>query len=148
MKSHERHCVSYYRQSDCWAACWSLYLTSLCCNYSDSKVHGANMGSIWGRQDPDGPHVGPTNLAIRVKKHQGTQQPYRISTWRIRTSCVTLRFSLLKSRTVSLQPALIDSLIKQCNWNLMGTYFGNLLWSSDTISGSRTISSSLHVMNL
>ena len=30
----------------------------------DSKVHGANMGPIWGRQDPDGPHVGPMNLAI------------------------------------------------------------------------------------
>ena len=29
-----------------------------------NKVHGANMGSIWGRQDPDGPHVGPTNFAI------------------------------------------------------------------------------------
>ena len=24
----------------------------------NSKVHGANMGSIWGRQDPGGPHVG------------------------------------------------------------------------------------------
>ena len=22
------------------------------------------MGSIWGRQDPDGPHVGPMNFAI------------------------------------------------------------------------------------
>ena len=22
----------------------------------DSKVHGANMGPIWGRQDPGGPH--------------------------------------------------------------------------------------------
>ena len=30
-----------------------------------NKVHGANMGPIWGRQDPDGPHVGPMNLAIR-----------------------------------------------------------------------------------
>ena len=30
----------------------------------DSKVHGANMGPIWGRQDPIGPHVGPTNFAI------------------------------------------------------------------------------------
>ena len=30
----------------------------------DSKVHGANMGPIWGRQDPGGPHVGPMNLAI------------------------------------------------------------------------------------
>ena len=33
-------------------------------NYPDSKVHGANMGPIWGRQDPGGPHVGPMNLAI------------------------------------------------------------------------------------
>ena len=28
------------------------------------KVRGANMGSIWGRQDPCGPHVGPMNFAI------------------------------------------------------------------------------------
>ena len=26
----------------------------------DSKVHGANMGHIWGRQD----HVGPMNFAL------------------------------------------------------------------------------------
>ena len=32
-------------------------------NYPDSKVHGANMGPIWGRQDPGGPHVGPINFA-------------------------------------------------------------------------------------
>ena len=31
----------------------------------DSKIHGANMGPTCGRQDPDGPHVGPINLAIR-----------------------------------------------------------------------------------
>ena len=30
----------------------------------DSKVHGANMGPIWGRQDPGGTHVGPMNFAI------------------------------------------------------------------------------------
>ena len=35
-------------------------------NYPDSKVHGANMGPIWGRQDPGGPHVGPMNFAIWV----------------------------------------------------------------------------------
>ena len=32
----------------------------------DSKVHGANMVPIWGRQDPDGPHVGPMNFAMWV----------------------------------------------------------------------------------
>ena len=30
----------------------------------DGNVHGANMGPIWGRQDPGGPHVGPMNFAI------------------------------------------------------------------------------------
>ena len=25
-------------------------------SYPDSRVHGANMGPIWGRQDPGGPH--------------------------------------------------------------------------------------------
>ena len=30
----------------------------------DNNVHGANMGPIWGRQDPGGPHVGPMNFGI------------------------------------------------------------------------------------
>ena len=34
--------------------------------YPDSKVHGANMGPIWGQQDSGGPHVGPMNFAIWV----------------------------------------------------------------------------------
>ena len=33
-------------------------------NIPHSKVHGANMVPIWGRQDPGGPHVGPVNFAI------------------------------------------------------------------------------------
>ena len=31
----------------------------------DSKAHGTNMGPTWGLSAPDGPHVGPMNLAIR-----------------------------------------------------------------------------------
>ena len=34
--------------------------------YPDSKVHGANMGPTWVLSAPDGPHVGPINLTIRV----------------------------------------------------------------------------------
>ena len=30
----------------------------------DSNIHGANMGTIWGRQDPGGSHVVHMNLAI------------------------------------------------------------------------------------
>ena len=41
-------------------------------HYPDSKVHGANMGPIWGWQGPGGPHVGPMNFAIWVSydRHQ------------------------------------------------------------------------------
>ena len=37
---------------------------NIVCNTLDSKVQGASMGPIWGRQDPGGPHVGPMNFAI------------------------------------------------------------------------------------
>ena len=33
-------------------------------HHPDSKVHGANMGTTWGRQDPGGPHVVHLNLDI------------------------------------------------------------------------------------
>ena len=32
----------------------------------DSEVYGDNMGPIWVLSAPDGPHVGPMNLVIRV----------------------------------------------------------------------------------
>ena len=42
---------------------WLLMVKS---RFPDSKVHGANMGPIWGRQDPGGSHVGPMNFVIWV----------------------------------------------------------------------------------
>ena len=39
-------------------------LTYLMNDIPNNKVHGANMGPKWGRQDPGGPYVGPMNLAI------------------------------------------------------------------------------------
>ena len=49
-------------------AFWGLYIlqTAVSSAFPDSKVHGANIGPIWGRQDPGGPHVGPMNLTIWV----------------------------------------------------------------------------------
>ena len=38
-------------------------------DYPDSKIHWANMGPIWGRQDPGGPHVGPVKCVIWVVMH-------------------------------------------------------------------------------
>ena len=34
--------------------------------FPDSKIHGAKIGPIWGRQDPGGSHVGPINFVIWV----------------------------------------------------------------------------------
>ena len=36
-------------------------------NFPDNKVHGTNIGPTWALSAPDGPHVGPMNLAIKVK---------------------------------------------------------------------------------
>ena len=38
--------------------------------YPDSKVPGANMEPIWGRQGPGWPHVGHMNFVIWVKSLQ------------------------------------------------------------------------------
>ena len=32
----------------------------------ESKSHGANMGPTWVLSAPDGPHVGPMNIGIKV----------------------------------------------------------------------------------
>ena len=47
-----------------WSECVKIDV-GICELTPDSKVDGANMGPIWGQQDPGGPHVGPINLAIR-----------------------------------------------------------------------------------
>ena len=64
----------------------------------DSKVQGANMGPIWGRQDPDVPHVGPMNFAIWGLLHMtlmwslgGLGRKYNIL---ILVIIITLRFAL------------------------------------------------------
>ena len=43
-----------------------LFIVLQHCPYS--RVHGANMGHTWVLSAPDGPHIGPMNLAIRVYK--------------------------------------------------------------------------------
>ena len=55
--------------------------------YPDSKVHGANMGPIWGQQDPDGTHVDPMKFAIWE-----TNQNY---TTKYRHKCVIESFRVL-----------------------------------------------------
>ena len=42
----------------------------------DNKVHGANMGPTWVLSAPDGPHVGPINLAIREFIRKSSKRTY------------------------------------------------------------------------
>ena len=54
-------------------------------SYPDSKVHGANMGTTWVPSAPDGPHVGPMNLAISImsplfrQKHKTSVYPTNLN---------------------------------------------------------------------
>ena len=41
-------------------------VTYSCFDCPGNKVHGVNMGPTWVLSAPDGPHVGPKNLAIRM----------------------------------------------------------------------------------
>ena len=57
---HAWLCVYSMSNEMCSWFCNALF----CFSYGipDSKVHGANMGPIWGQQDPGGPHVAPWTL--------------------------------------------------------------------------------------
>ena len=57
---------------------WTLLLGFSIHGYPDSKVHGANIGPIWGRQDPDGPHVGPMHFVIWVSKVSASDRKHYI----------------------------------------------------------------------
>ena len=59
----------------------------------DSKVHGANMGPIWGQHDPGGPHVGPMNFAIwGVICNSDEEATFRIMGKLIRTTHLTQKY--------------------------------------------------------
>ena len=59
----------------------------------DNKLHGANMGPIWSRQDPSGPHVGPMNLTIWIS--------FSKFVWLSMISCIS-RISLKNGRSFYL----------------------------------------------
>ena len=60
--------------------------------YPDSKLHGANMGTSWGRQDPGGSHVGPMNFAVWVASND--RHTRHNLTDRVETA--TARFSVFR----------------------------------------------------
>ena len=54
------------------------------CFIPDSKVHGANMGPIWDRQDPVGPHDGPWTLLSGILYWNGSPVQIAQATYEVR----------------------------------------------------------------
>ena len=87
---------------------WQFYQLSVYNTVPDSKVHGVNMGPTWSLSAPDGPHVGPMNLAIRVEHPCITGRELRSGVkcivltivtgslwlvWRYRWNCIEIRLA-------------------------------------------------------
>ena len=55
---------------DLWIITQFIFVNPIWEQLPDGKVHGVNMGPTWVLSAPDGPHVGPMNLAFREAKRQ------------------------------------------------------------------------------
>ena len=58
--------------------------------YPDSKVRGANMGPNWVLSAPDGPHVGPMNLAIWVMFQENSVAVGELTTQGAKSAAIEL----------------------------------------------------------
>ena len=91
-----RKCINYL-----WATAWGIHrhVVENCVyiTFPESKVHGTNMGPTWVLSVPDGPHVGPMNLADRVVLERGPVS--RVSSF---ISCCVQNAELLYEATGSI----------------------------------------------
>ena len=120
--------------------CWFYLLTNICAIWSwwvirhspDTQAHGTNIGPIWGRQDPGGPHVVPMDFAIWVSMQQTLVVD--IYLYNIDTLHAAGFFSCCKSvgswNLSSWRPGTCLSCIQDPWWPswLMYTYITSLIW--------------------
>ena len=113
------------------------------------------MGPIWGRQDPDGPHVGPMNFVFWAGK---IQKDFPFCGWLV--SCVllpehtTLNFAVwgvLKDKFIIIWQSLLEKLEMNLTVNLLQiliiVQFDIIfLWSDDSIRLHRSYSTLAQVM--
>ena len=107
-------------------------------NYPDSKVHQANMGPIWGRQDPGGPHVGPMNFAnwVVLNGAQSTHMRRLVSLFNVVTCCIYMcatiflwKFAQLTQ--LSFYPRHLQPLTERhLSLYLCCSYFSDIFYSS------------------
>ena len=86
-------------------------------NNPDSKVQGANMGPIWGRQVPGGPLVGPLNFAIwdvlllhTLCRFVSSAQPEYVAPGIFHTNCLEIHIP----KTHAIEMFRIDTVFDLC----------------------------------
>ena len=89
-------------------------------NFPESKVHGANMGPTWVLSAPDGPHVGPMNLAIWVKK-SCEYAPWHIQRPRINTLTTCSNRFTRRCSTAHFPPNTL-------NWHIIFNIYMHKMW--------------------
>ena len=89
---------------------WSFLMRT----FPNSKVHGANMGPIWGRQDAGGPRVGPMNFA----------------TWELwcRTLSIQRNSNKCQTNLSSISTANIHVCHHDCRWSVIQSVFSFPPW--------------------
>ena len=92
----------------------------------DSKVHGATMGPTWVLSAPDGPHVGPMNLAIRgvMQRNRGAWLRDEING--LVQDCsisIALAMEILQSGTGPLKYSLTAKATYKIKWNWFFDWF-------------------------
>ena len=136
--------------------------------FPDSKRHGANMGPTWVLLAPDGPHIGPMNLAITVylQPHDFKAQWYIMITYlsipATRHHCphteltayIVTRYGLNIRYCIFLTFVLLSFISHRCHHrNNFGKYWGHIkirmlfYQKRDSYDKDETVSQLSHLYN-
>ena len=121
--------IKYVQFQDVWPCLNKIFwLPDSAWNSPDSKVHGDNMGPIWGRQDPDGPHVDPMNFVF----------------WSVKKSCISLCLesqitNIILSRSSALIYMYIYMYIPYTSSVIGRIYNGSVIQYRRSCTSSRSI---------
>ena len=102
----------------------------------DSKVHGANMGPTWVLSAPDGPHVGPVNLAIREAFE-----------WSTLSSVKTRKAARLEWGVHQVHCDTVCGGIDKSNNHISGWHLRCAFYTSNTICNDEIKASLIHQIN-
>ena len=94
----------------------------------DSKVDGANMGPVWGRQDPGGPHVGPMNFAAMYLGYYHKTSKLLYFLFTIVVSYIHI-ISVLTIETILIKLHFVDNIALIRVQNIVGTAFRLIIYN-------------------